>query len=220
MDIVMRKLSLFRDLNAEDLSRITSILRLRSFRKGDTLFTEGAEGLGLWLMVEGTAKLIKTDAGGREQLLKVVNPSEFFSEVVLFDGGKYPATAVAASDGKAAVLYNSDAKALISAHPTLAWHFLHVLSTRLRTSQERIKILCASDVTSKLAAILLHIAREQATDTLSLGRQDIANMAGVARETVSRILSNFADFGYIELGRNRIKLLNHKNLSLVALESE
>ena len=221
MDIVtLRKLSLFKDLNEVDLKRIAGILKTRSFLKGDVLFSEGAAGLGVWLVVQGSVKLIKMDALGREQLLKVVYQNEFFSEVVLFDGGTYPATAVATSEGIAVVLYNSDAKALIHAQPDLAWHFLHVLSTRLRTSQDRIRILCATDVTSKLAAILLHVAREQKSTVLALGRQDIANMAGVARETVSRILTSFAEQGYIELGRNRISIINQKHLAFVALEND
>lgn len=221
MDIVtLRKLSLFNDLSELDLKRIASILKTRSFAKGDVLFSEGATGLGVWLVVKGSVKLIKMDASGREQLLKVVQQNEFFSEVVLFDGGTYPATAIASSEGSAVVLYNSDAKALIHMHPELAWHFLHVLSTRLRTAQDRIRILCATDVTSKLAAILLHVAREQKSAVLNLGRQDVANMAGVARETVSRILTSFAEQGYIELGRNRIALVNQKHLSLIALEND
>lgn len=221
MDIAtLRKLSLFKELSDTDLKRIASTLKMRSFCKGDTLFNEGDIGLGVWLVVSGTVKLVKMDALGREQLLKVVQPNEFFSEVVLFDGGAYPATALAAADGMAAVLYNTDAKILIKEHSELAWHFLHVLSARLRTAQDRIRILCSVDVTSKLAATLLHIAREQGSDVVALGRQDIANMAGVARETVSRILSSFADEGYIRLGRNKISIINKKLLSTVALEND
>ena len=221
MDIVtLRKLSLFKDLSDANLKIVTSTLKTRSFSKGDVLFSEGATGLGVWLVAQGSVKLVKMDATGREQLLKVVQQNEFFSEVVLFDGGAYPATAVASTEGVAVVLYNSDAKALIHAHPELAWHFLHVLSTRLRTAQDRIRILCATDVTSKLAAILLHVARQQNSTVLALGRQDIADMAGVARETVSRILTSFAMQGSIELGRNKISILNQKHLSLVALEND
>jgi len=217
---ILRKLSLFQELNDADLTKVAAILKLRSFQRGEVLFREGEKGLGVWLVVEGNVKLIKMDALGREQLLKVVQRNEFFSEVVLFDSGDYPATALALTDGMATVLYNTDAKVLLQTYPELAWHFLRVLSARLRTSQDRIRILCATDVTSKLAAILLHVARDQKSDVLSLGRQDIANMAGVARETVSRILSGFADEGYIQLGRNRIALRDKKNLSLVALENE
>ena len=216
----LRKLALFAELSELDLKTIASITKIRSFHKSEVLFSEGARGLGVWLVVDGSVKLIKMDALGREQLLKVVQRNEFFSEVVLFDGGAYPATAVAVSEGTAAVIYNSDAKALIRQHPELAWHFLHVLSARLRTAQDRIRILCATDVTSKLAAILLHLAREQKSATLILSRQDLANMAGVARETVSRILTGFAEQGYVELARSKITILNEKHLSSVALEHD
>lgn len=215
---LLRRLPLFKDLTASDLDRIASFLKPRRLNRNEALFYEGDPGLGIWLLLNGSIKLTKTDSTGREQLLKVVLPHEFFAEVVLFDGGTYPATAVASTDGLAYVLYNDDARALIYAHPELAWHFLHVLSQRLRTAQDRIRILCASDVTARLAAILLHLAQEQQTVHLQLGRQDLANMAGVARETVSRILSSFAEAGHIKLGRNMIGIIHKDKLAEIATQ--
>jgi len=210
---LLQKLPLFSNLPDADLRRIALLLRVHHFPKHAVLFSEGDAGLGVWVGLRGTIKLVKSDSLGGEQLLKVVAPEQFFAEVVLFDGGGYPATAIAQTDCTTAVLYNADARALLSERPELAWHFLHVLSQRLRTAQERIRILCGSDATVRLAEILLHVAKEQGRDQLVLGRQDLANMVGVARETVSRVLSVFAAEGYIVTGRNTIALVNKQGLA-------
>ena len=210
---LLQKLPLFSALPAADLARLASLLRVHEYQKGAILFSEGDLGLGVWLALKGVVKLVKTDSQGGEQLLKIVSPEQFFAEVVLFDGGHYPATAIAGSDCTLAVLYNADARALLSSHPELAWRFLHIMSERLRTAQERIRILAGSDATVRLAAILLHIAKEQGRDEVLLSKQDLANIAGIARETVSRILSVFKDEGYVVTGRNKIAIVNKRRLA-------
>jgi len=213
---VLRKLPLFSSLAAEDLQAVAAIVRTRRVEKGEVLFTEGEPGLGLWLVHKGAVKLVKTDSAGREQLLKTVEPHEFFAEVVLFDGGSYPATAIAASEGEVGILYNADACQLLQAHPNLAWHFLKVLSARLRRAQGRIQILCQGDAAVKIAATLLYLAHEKGTESIAIGQQDLADMAGVARETVTRALATFSREGLIVAGRKKITLKDKERLMALA----
>ena len=211
MDIhIMKSLPLFAGLPLSALEQISSILKERSFLRAETLFSEGEPGQGLWLLRTGTVKLIKIDNEGREQLLKIVRPPEVFSEVVLFDGGPYPATAVATENVTVSILHNRDAEILLQEHPSLALHFLRVLSRRLRTAQERIRILSTTDVAQKLSAILVHLSDEQDTLTLTVSHQDLASMIGTARETVSRALRDLSEAGLLSLGRNKV-ILNNKD---------
>jgi len=195
---------------------VAAIIKTRRVEKGDILFIEGEPGLGVWLVHSGTIKLVKTDSSGREQLLKTVAPHEFFAEVVLFDGGSYPATAVAASEGEVGILYNADACQLVHTHPSLAWHFLKVLSARLRRAQGRIQILCQGDAAVKIAATLLYLAQENGADSIAIGQQDLADMAGVARETVTRVLATFAREGLIVAERKKITLKDRERLRTLA----
>lgn len=213
---LLRKLPLFSSLSADDLQAVAAIVRLRRVEKGDVLFAEGEPGLAVWLVCSGAVKLVKTDSTGREQLLKTVEPQEFFAEVVLFDGGTYPATAVAASEGEVGILYNADACKLVHAHPNLAWHFLKVLSARLRRAQGRIQILCQGDAAVKIAATLLYLAQEKGTDHLAIGQQDLADMAGIARETVSRVLAKLSSEGLIVALRKKITLIDKEGLAALA----
>ena len=213
---LLRKFPLFSTLAAEDLQAVAAIVRMRHVVRGEVLFAEGEPGLALWIVCSGAVKLVKTDAAGREQLLKTVEPQEFFAEVVLFDGGNYPATAVAASEGEVGILYNADACQLLHAHPKLAWHFLRVLSARLRRAQGRIQILCQGDAAVKIAATLLYLAHEKGTDDIAVGQQDLADMAGIARETVSRVLAKLSSEGLIVAGRKKITLLDLERLAMLA----
>ncbi|MBT9158521.1 MAG: Transcriptional activatory protein AadR [Firmicutes bacterium] len=117
-----------------------------------------------------------------------------------------------------AIIYNADALLLVQSHPRLAWHFLRVLSARLRLAQERNRILSAGAASAKVAATLLLLSQEQGQDSIPLGQQDLANMAGLARETVSRVLVSFAKEGLITLRRKNITLVEKKQLALYALE--
>jgi len=214
----LRKLPLFRELSVDNLRYIGAAMRTRRIAEGELLFAEGERGLGLWFVLEGEVKLVKADSFGREQLLKVVMPQEFFAEVVLFDGGLYPATATAAKDGVVAILYNTDALQLVQDHPLIAWHFLKVLGARLRQAQERVRILSTAHASVRVASILLFLAKERGQDTIELTQQDMADMIGVARETVSRVLSAFAQEGLIALGRKRITILSKERLATQTLQ--
>ena len=217
MDIhIMKSIPLFKGLPLTTLEDIRSILKERSFARGETLFTEGELGQGLWILRTGAIKLVKVDLEGREQLLKTVRPPEVFSEVVLFDGGPYPVTAQATERSTVSVLYNQDAEALLQEHPSLSWHFLQVLSRRLRVAQERIRILGVTDVTQKLAAILIHLSDEQKSLTLVTSHQDLANMIGTARETVSRALRGLSEVGILSLRRNKVILADKRILQEIA----
>ena len=213
---VIQGMALFQGLPASALETIVSAMKPRKLSAKEILFSEGDPGQGLWVLIEGSVRLIRADPDGREQLLKIVRPHEVFSEVVLFDGGPYPATAIAAENGAASVLYNHDAEQLLQQHPTLAWHFLKVLSRRLRTAQERIRIMSATDVMQKLAATLLHLAEEQGTLNLTISQQDLANMLGVARETISRSLGTLSAEGIVSLKRYKVEIRDQNLLTEMA----
>lgn len=209
---ILAAVALFRELSASARETMATILKCRTFRRGDVLFNEGEPGEGIWILNRGAVRLIKSDSEGRERLLKIVRPGEVFAEIVLFDGGDYPATAIAADPGCATVIYNRDAEELMRQHPELAWHFLRAFSRRLRDAYDRMRIISGGDVASKLSGLLLQLSREQGKLVISISQQDLADMLGTARETVSRSLSVLAEQGLIIVRRNRIEILDAQEL--------
>ncbi|HSL94173.1 MAG TPA: Crp/Fnr family transcriptional regulator [Bacillota bacterium] len=211
---ILATVDLFRELPDSARETMATILKCRTFRRGDVLFNEGEPGEGIWILSRGAVRLIKSDSEGRERLLKIVRPGEVFAEVVLFDGGDYPATAIAADAGCATVIYNRDAEELMRQHPGLAWHFLRALSRRLRDAYDRMHIISASDVVTKLAGLLLQLSREQGKLVISISQQDLADMLGTARETISRSLGVLADQRLVTVRRNRIEILDAEELQV------
>jgi CRP/FNR family transcriptional regulator len=209
---ILAAVALFRELSASARETMATILKCRTFQRGDMLFHEGDPGEGIWILNRGAVRLIKSDSEGRERLLKIVRPGEVFAEIVLFDGGDYPATAIAADSGCATVIYNRDAEELMRQNPELAWHFLRAFSRRLRDAYERMHIISGSDVVSKLAGLLLQLSREQGKLVISISQQDLADMLGTARETISRSLSALSDQGLVTVRRNRIEILDAEAL--------
>lgn len=209
---ILAAVDLFRELSASARETMATILKCRTFRRGDVLFNEGESGEGIWILNRGAVRLVKSDSEGRERLLKIVRPGEVFAEIVLFDGGDYPATAIAADAGCATVIYNRDAQELMRQHPELSWHFLRAFSRRLRDAYERMHIITGSDVVSKLAGLLLQLSREQGKLKISISQQDLADMLGTARETISRSLAVLADQDLVTVRRNRIEILDAQHL--------
>ena len=99
----LKKPLLFSGLNNADLSELASITVRRAFRKGETLFSEGEEATGFYLLVSGSIKLCRMSPDGREKVLHFVKPLETFAEAAFFGDGKYPAEARAMESGE--VLY-------------------------------------------------------------------------------------------------------------------
>lgn len=209
---ILAAVALFRELPAPARETMSTILKCRTFGRGDVLFSEGEPGEGIWILNHGAVRLIKSDSEGREHLLKIVRPGEVFAEIVLFDAGHYPATAIAADPGCATVIYNRDAEELMRQHPELAWHFLRAFSRRLRDAYDRLRIISGGDVATKLSGLLLQLSREQGKLVINISQQDLADMLGTARETVSRSLSVLAEQGLIAVRRNRIEILDAKEL--------
>ncbi|MGC7879933.1 Crp/Fnr family transcriptional regulator, partial [Desulforudis sp. 1190] len=148
----LKRISLFAALPPEALKSVASIVRERRYAKGRLIFVEGEPGDGVFLLQEGRIKLTRQTPDGREHILHYVNPGEVFAEIVLFDGGTYPATAEVVEDARVGVILNPDFDDLIVKHPELALAMLRIMSRRLRTAQEKVMSLALHDVTRRLVA--------------------------------------------------------------------
>ena len=100
---LLKKSLLFSGLADADLAELAAITVRRTFRKGETLFSEGEDATGFYLLVAGSIKLCRLSPDGREKVLHFVSPGETFAEAAFFGDGKYPAEARAMEAGE--VLY-------------------------------------------------------------------------------------------------------------------
>ncbi|SHI90430.1 Crp/Fnr family transcriptional regulator [Desulfofundulus thermosubterraneus] len=191
----LRNIPLFAGLSDEQLAEIARLILNRKYRKGHIIFMEGEPGEAVYLLKSGRVKIYKQDEEGREHILHYINPGEVFAEVVLFDGGEYPACAEVVEDAHVGLIRNRDMDALILKNPSIALALLKIMTRRLRVSQRQIMELALKDTTRRLASVLLELAREHGQPegngiriTMPLTNQELANLVGTSRETANRIL--------------------------------
>lgn len=220
LDLSYLKMSyLFSGLAEDQLTKIAAIIIDRQYPKGRIIFTEGEPGEAIYLLKSGLIKLTKHLEDGREHILHFVHPGEIFAEVVIFNGGDFPATAEVQEDALVGVIRNRDIEDLIQVNPRVAVELLRIMSRRLRAAQDKLMNLALHDTLRRLAFTLLKMAEENGVPdkrglvlNLNLTNQELANLIGTTRETVNRILNGFKRDNIIKVDRQQLILLNQKKL--------
>jgi CRP/FNR family transcriptional regulator len=207
----LKKPLLFSGLNTADLSALAAITVRRAFKKGETLFSEGEEATGFYLLLTGSIKLCRMSADGREKVLHFVKPRETFAEAAFFGDGKYPAEARAIESGEVLYLPRQGFMELMSSNSNFALNLVISLSLMLRQFARQIEELSFADVTSRLASFLVRRAAESSTSfggityiDLGIKKGELASRLGTASETISRTFKKLKDEGIIEVQGNRV----------------
>jgi CRP/FNR family transcriptional regulator len=211
---------LFTGLSKTQYEALARIAIRRSFRKRERVFSEGDEGTGFYMVVEGRVKIFKVSAEGKEQILHLFGPGESFGEVSVFTGRGFPADAVTALQTTLLFFPRMAFSALIQKDPALALNMLGQLSMRLRHFADLIEDLSLKEVPGRLAKYLLYLSskdgdREMALD---ISKGQLASVLGTIPETLSRILAKMHRQGLIRLRGARILILDRRGLEAIALE--
>jgi CRP/FNR family cyclic AMP-dependent transcriptional regulator len=210
-DEILAKVPLFSGLPAEERARLARLLRPRRYARGEVIFLEGDEGTALCLIAEGRVRIQLTGADGREVVITVYGPGDFFGELALLDGEPRSADAIAQDASRAFWLQREDFAAFLEIHPRAAMTMLASLSRRLRHTTRVVQDATFRDVPARLARVLLDLALkngqpvEQGIRIESKVTQgELAAMVGASRETVNRALRGFEQRGWIGWDAARI----------------
>ncbi len=207
---------LFKGLQASMVERVAELAREKSFARAESIFFEGDEATGFYLVAEGQVKIFKMSLDGREQILHVFGRGEPFGEVPVFHGQPFPANAMAMTSTRLLFFPRKEFVALVTSTPTLALSMLAMLSLRLRRFASQIESLSLKEVPGRLAAHLLYLAEEQGrTDqvTLEIPKGQLASLLGTSPETLSRIFSRMKEEGLIQVQGKTIILCNYEELA-------
>lgn len=210
----LRNVSIFEELPERDLEKIANLGTRKTFLKGSVILMEDEIGSALFIIIDGKVKVSRLDETGREVILSILGPGEVFGEMSLLDGMKRSATVSALTDTEVLIIYRDDFLNLLNKHPQIAISLLKELTQRLRKADMQIKSLSLKDAQGRIGCVLIMLADDLGKmykgHVIVEGlptQQDLANMAGTSRETVSRILSKFEKMGLIKIeGRNLIIL--------------
>jgi CRP/FNR family transcriptional regulator len=173
----------------------------------------------LHVIATGKVRIFKTSASGREQVLAVNLPGESVAELPVFDGGEYPASALAIEETEIAFISQRDFHAYCLEHPQVALKVLSVVGARLRRLVGIIEELSFTTIRQRLVSTLIRLAESQGTKTTSgiefqlpATHQELANQLGTVRELISRNLMRLQAEGLLEVDARRIVVKDMKGL--------
>ena len=206
---------LFKGLEDAQLERITEISHEKKYKRGESIFFEGDEATGFYVVAEGKIKIFKMSPDGREQILHIFGPGEPFGEVPVFHGQPFPANAVTMAPSALLFFPRREFVDLVASTPSLALSMLAMLSLRLRRFASQVESLSLKEVPGRLAAHLVYLAEEQGrTDrvVLDIPKGQLASLLGTSPETLSRIFARMSEEGLIRVYGKKIELLDYDEL--------
>lgn len=206
---------MFSGLPDEELDKIAAITIPKSYSRGESIFFEGDEGNGFYMVAEGRVKIFKMSLDGKEQILHIFGPGEPFGEVPVFHGQPFPANALSLVKSRLLFFPRSEFVDLVTANPSLALNLLAMLSLRLRRFASQIESLSLKEVPGRLAAYLIYLTEEQGSPskvTLDIPKGQLASLLGTIPETLSRIFARMTDEGLIRVEGRTIYINDFEGL--------
>jgi len=203
---VLRTVPIFSELSDEDIASLAHLALRKRYPKDTVVFFENEEGDFFFTILEGRIKVTILGDDGREVILSVLGPGDFFGEMALLDNEPRSATAIAVEESELLSLHRNDFQTVLNDNRSITSALIRVLSARLRRANHQISTLALLDVYGRVARVIVDMAREEGR-RLKDGRiafrrathQEIANRIGTTRETVTRMLKDLERQGLIHI---------------------
>jgi len=208
----LKTISYFEGLSTNELDSIKPIVFEKKYERGKIIIHEGDEAEAIYFVVSSVVKVFKTSIEGKEQILGIIRPGDSFNDVPVFDDGLNPASAQAMGDVVLYELGKSEFKAILHNHPQIAINTIKVMAGQVRRLVTLVEDLSFRNVIGRVAKILLEYASDEMGSGPRLTQQEMAAMAGSAREVVGRSLKTLEEEGMIKLNRQRILITNKEAL--------
>ena len=212
---LLQSVPIFSDLSPSDLNKIAERMVLRAFTKGQMILLEDDLGQTFFVIAGGSVKITRLSDDGREVILAMLGESDFFGEMSLLDGAGRSANVVALEASEVLTLARNDFLEILQDYPKISISLLEELTQRIRKSDQQIESLSLSDVEQRIGITLIRLAEE--LGTIKRGsvkikdlpyQQDIANMAGTSRETVSRTFKLLEEKGLVTREGRKLTIYN------------
>ena len=216
----LKNIELFAALTDEELLMISNRIVVKEFSKNETILREEETNQFMYIILVGKIKVVQTTEEGKEIILAIHKSENFFGELSLIDGKTSSATVMAMEESLIAIISKANFYALLYSQKKVLENLLHILCSRLRASWKRIHILNFREAPQRMKMLFKIFSSENGEKTpegtminLRLTHQEMADMAGLTRETVTRVLGQWQKDGLITVSRNKYILL-HPNFFL------
>ena len=206
---VLKAVPLFTSFPEDQLRMLTTMVTRRSAARSTTIMAGGDATDSLYIVLSGRLKVMMSDSDGKEVILSLIGPGEFFGEMGLIDDAPRSASVVTIEPCELLSISKRDFKKCLAENFEMCTAVMRGLVRRLREADRKIGSLALLDVYGRVARLLLDMSEDvngQKVVTKRLPKQDIAKMIGASREMVSRVMKDLQMGGYIEVRGSNIVL--------------
>jgi len=200
----LKSVNIFSDLSDSELKSIQELCKTRKYPKNSMIILEEEMGDVVFIVMSGTVKITRVNDEGKEVILAMLGSGEVFGEMAILDGESRSANALSQENCEVVTINREDFLNLLKTNNKVSLNLMTEFAIRLRKSDQQIEALSLDDAEHRIGVSILNLAEELGVirqgvvtvDNLPY-QQDIANMAGTSRETVSRVMKIFEDRGLI-----------------------
>ncbi len=212
---LLRQIEIFSPLTDEELEQVIHMFTIRSFKKNEIILYEEDTNEYMYAILTGRVKVFKTTPDGKEIILAVHGTGEFFGEISLIDGNTEPATVMAMEDSVISLISRKNFYTLMLKNEKIVQNLLLIMCQRFRDAWKKIQVLNFNNASQRIKILFMTLSEQHGRRVedgimldLKLTHQEIADMAGLSRETVTRVLDRWREEGLIKIIRRKhIKLL-------------
>ncbi len=217
MDAIDLKLiPLFSELKEDELINLTKVSVRQTFKKDNMVLIEEEVGSTMFIILKGRVKISRISDEGREVILSILVDGDFFGEMAILDGQTRSANAITLEDTEMLIIRRENFLQMLHDYPQIAINLLKELAHRLRRSDSQIKSLSLQNALGRVASTLLRIADDSGIIKQGIveiphlpPQQDLANMAGTSRETISRVIKTLGQLGYVKKEGSKLLILDY-----------
>jgi CRP-like cAMP-binding protein len=215
----VKNVPIFKGLTDEELMVVQKTVKNQTYQKGEYIFQEDEPSTTLYIVHRGMVKLVKLSEVGKEQIIRILFPGDFFGQYALLENKYHYANAEVLEETSICLIQKDDFRTVLERNPSMAMKYMMVLSERLQLADEWIGAISLMEVEKRLAkALLSFFEKEQKEEfELPVSKKDFASLIGTTPETLSRKLVSLQSQQVLKLsGRKRIQLLSVESLKELA----
>lgn len=213
----LSSIEIFRDLSARELEEIDRQFMMTGCAPGKIFYMPDETGEVLFLLKKGRVQLYRLTAEGKKIVVATLGPGAIFGEMSLVGQGMYNTFAEAADECVLCVMSRADVERLMREKPQVALRIVEAMGKRLTQMERQLEEVAFKSIPARLASLLLRLAGEAGSDEVTgYTHQDLAEVLGTYRETITQTLNDLKTQGLVEIGRKKVTLIDKPGLENVA----
>lgn len=219
---ILGRVPFFSQLSSDDILEINRLFREEGYTPDEPVYFEGDPARRLYVVAAGRIKLLRHTSAGKDVLLDILTPGDFFGSLSSFGNQQYQESAIAQTACCVLGIGAEDFRKILERHPTVTLKVLDEMTARLNAAHEMVRQLSAYSIEQRLAYILLKLGEKLGEESeeglliqVPLSRDDLAQMGGMTTESASRTISAFQRDGLVHTGRQWVAIADREGLQEV-----